>query len=120
MDGKIPTTLANLKFLSWLNLSNNNLSGRIPNGPQFNTFEANSFWGNPGLCGLPLATSCSEHTGEEDDDSDENVQWWESWEVGIGFGWVTGFGTVIGALFLSGRWGRKYFQLADTFMASFE
>jgi Leucine-rich repeat (LRR) protein len=98
LDGKIPIALADLNSLGWLNLSSNKLSGRIPNGRHFDTFEATSFSGNPELCGLPLATNCSEYSGGEGDDSDKTVHWWESWEVGFGYGWAIGFGGVIGAL----------------------
>ena len=48
------------------------------------------------------------------------MHWWEWWEVGLGFGWGIEFGIVIGSLALSRRLGRKYFELADRFIASFE
>ncbi|KAF8394889.1 hypothetical protein HHK36_018827 [Tetracentron sinense] len=52
--------LANLTFLSVLNLSYNNLVGRIPQGTQFQTFTEASFEGNGGLCGVPLTKNCTE------------------------------------------------------------
>eukprot|EP01018_Ginkgo_biloba_P014775 Gb_23489 [translate_table: standard] len=74
LSGNIPTSLSALRKLIWLdvsnnkltgplppfnltgfmsfNVSNNNLSGRIPNtGDRFNS----SYGGNPGLCKSPLA-----------------------------------------------------------------
>ena len=42
-----------------LNLSQNQLTGPIPQGKQFDTFENNSYNGNLGLCGFPLSMNCS-------------------------------------------------------------
>ncbi|GAY58931.1 hypothetical protein CUMW_190650, partial [Citrus unshiu] len=56
--GQIPTQLTSLNFLSKLNLSHNQLEGPIPQGPQFNTFQSDSYIGNLGLCGFPLSDKC--------------------------------------------------------------
>ncbi|KAI3847929.1 hypothetical protein MKW92_002133 [Papaver armeniacum] len=55
----IPSQLAGLSFLSVVNFSFNKLVGKIPSGNQFQTFTANSFEGNDGLCGAPLSKECS-------------------------------------------------------------
>ncbi|XP_028769696.1 receptor-like protein 7 [Neltuma alba] len=57
--GKIPTELASLLFLAVLNLSFNHLIGPIPTGTQIQSFGADSFEGNEGLCGPPLTQTCS-------------------------------------------------------------
>ena len=41
-----------------MDLSNNNLSGKILVGPQLNTFNATAYEGNPNLCGFPLPKKC--------------------------------------------------------------
>ena len=63
MFGKIPVSLSDLTILSYLNLSNNNLSGRIPTGRQLDTLSTDNpslmYIGNSGLCGPPLQKNCS-------------------------------------------------------------
>lgn len=39
LSGMIPQSLANLNFLTTLNLSTNNLSGKIPTGNQLQTLD---------------------------------------------------------------------------------
>ncbi|KAJ3694388.1 hypothetical protein LUZ60_009868 [Juncus effusus] len=52
--GIIPHSLANLDFLSSLNLSYNNLSGEIPMGNQIQTLDPSIYIGNAYLCGSSL------------------------------------------------------------------
>ncbi|XP_028080610.1 receptor-like protein 6 [Camellia sinensis] len=93
-----------LTVFSIIDLSNNQLVGRIPQGNQFNTFGNDSYNGNLALCGFPLSKICEEQqplspspTLQHDENSD-----WESgfnWKVvvmGYGCGFV--FGMVMGYL----------------------
>ncbi|KAL6874030.1 hypothetical protein ACP4OV_014112 [Aristida adscensionis] len=57
--GAIPSSLTSPQKLVELNLSDNNLTGRIPDGIQ--KFGADSFRGNLGLCGLPLIAPCHDY-----------------------------------------------------------
>ncbi|KAL4606306.1 hypothetical protein ACB092_09G093500 [Castanea dentata] len=60
LTGEIPVQLVDsLTFLSFLNLSFNQLVGKIPQGKQFSTFSNDSYKGNKGLCGYPLQTECT-------------------------------------------------------------
>ncbi|XP_028102786.1 receptor-like protein 43 [Camellia sinensis] len=69
--GNIPTSIGRLKALIFLNfsgnglsgfdVSQNNLTGLIPQGQQFATFSNTSYEGNPGLCGFPLSKKCGEN-----------------------------------------------------------
>ncbi|CAN4102004.1 unnamed protein product [Withania somnifera] len=58
LSGEIPQQLASLTSLEFFNLSHNYLRGCIPQGPQFHTFESNSYKGNDGLRGFPVSKGC--------------------------------------------------------------
>ncbi|XP_027333550.1 receptor-like protein 7 [Abrus precatorius] len=92
--GEIPEALTSLTFLSYLNLSLNHLEGMIPTGKQFDTFQNESYQGNPGLCGLPLSKSC--HKQEEQPGDSSSF----SHEELFGFGWkVVAVGYACGMVF---------------------
>ncbi|XP_020962814.1 receptor-like protein 12 isoform X2 [Arachis ipaensis] len=100
LKGEIPMSLTNLNFLSVLNLSENQLKGVIPTGKQFNTFQNDSYRGNPMLCGFPLSKSCrnDEEQPPSVPEAKESLFGWKSVAVGYGCGMV--FGMFLGRLFI--------------------
>ncbi|XLT27140.1 hypothetical protein HN873_058432 [Arachis hypogaea] len=101
LKGEIPMSLTNLNFLSVLNLSENQLEGMIPTGKQFNTFQNDSYRGNPMLCGFPLSKSCSNDEEQPPSvfpEAKESLFGWKQVVVGYGCGVV--FGMFLGRLFI--------------------
>ncbi|GAY67438.1 hypothetical protein CUMW_256490 [Citrus unshiu] len=85
-DGAIPASIANLKglqipqqlveltFLEFFNVSDNHLTGLIPQGKQFATFDNTSFDGNSGLCGRPLSKGCESNEAPANEDHTEGSE----------------------------------------------
>lgn len=112
---RIPGTFADLDFLGYLNLSDNNLLGRITDLPHLETFEPSSFSGNLELCGPQVHEKCNFDTSYSGE-GEEGEYWWESWRVGMGMGIVIGFASVIGVLTLSGQWRTRYYKFIDNIL----
>ncbi|XP_017251211.2 receptor like protein 22 [Daucus carota subsp. sativus] len=99
LSGVIPQQLAaQLNFLSFFNVSHNNLTGRIPQGTQFSTFDNNSYIGNSGLFGFPVSKNCGAPQSPPDDNEDGSEEDkfpsgfdWLFILVGLGSGLVVGF-----------------------------
>ena len=107
--------LGELTLLEVLNLSYNKLVGMIPKGRQIQTFSAESYNGNPGLCGFPLNINCS-HTGElsprEHEDVEEKRE--IEWEyVSAALGYVVGFGSIVWLLLFCRSFRHTYFGKID-------
>ncbi|KAG6402232.1 hypothetical protein SASPL_139108 [Salvia splendens] len=86
------------------------LQGMIPTGPQFQTYSADMFEGNPGLCGFPLDRSCSSSRGPASTPSevkDEEIEWEY---VFAAFGYVVGFGSIACALLCCRSFRERYFE----------
>ncbi|XP_058181352.1 receptor-like protein 7 [Rhododendron vialii] len=109
--------IARLTFLSVLNLSYNQLVGRIPQGYQFQTFSSISFDGNKGLCGFPL-TDCYKEAkptlptleGRQSYTQEDEINWVY---ITITLGYIVGFGVIVGPLLYSKRWRQCYYKPVD-------
>ncbi|KAL5550389.1 hypothetical protein UlMin_000565 [Ulmus minor] len=112
LNGNIPPSLTKLNFLSHLNLSFNQLVGSIPFGSQFQTFSADSFMGNEGLCGPPL-NNCTDGVVETNANYSDNGRGidWNFLSAEIGF--IVGFGLLVGPLVFCRRWRKWYFECVD-------
>ncbi|WMV60414.1 hypothetical protein MTR67_053799 [Solanum verrucosum] len=119
LTGKIPQELTKLTFLEKLNLSQNVLVGPIPHGPQFNTFENDSYGGNLDLCGPPLSKQCGTNDPSpipqplesEDESYFFSGFTWESVVIGYSCGLVVG--TVVWSLMFKYRipeWFVEFFE----------
>ncbi|XP_071734182.1 uncharacterized protein [Rutidosis leptorrhynchoides] len=119
LSGKVPSELIVLYSLSTFIVANNNLSGSLPQVNQFATFTADSYKGNPFLCGPPLAKSCAptktnstmmapEETEEKWYDVDMvffRASLFSTW-----FLFVMGF---FGVLYINPNWRRRWFVLVE-------
>ncbi|KAK8665702.1 hypothetical protein V6N13_005864 [Hibiscus sabdariffa] len=84
-----------LNFLSFLNLSNNELTGRIPLGTQIQSFSEASFGNNAGLCGRPLEVQCDSPPTSKDGPSNSGTGNHVNWNfVSVEIGFVSETGLV--------------------------
>ncbi|KAH6798256.1 hypothetical protein C2S52_022810 [Perilla frutescens var. hirtella] len=113
LTGAIPQELTSLTFLSFLNLSNNMLVGMIPQGNQFQTFSAENFAGNPGLCGFPLNKSCSaDNPSVKPTRRRNNIDFdWQFIFTGLGYG--VGASLILAPLAFCKEWREKCDEQVD-------
>ncbi|MBA0787568.1 hypothetical protein Gotri_026682, partial [Gossypium trilobum] len=103
--------MADPAFLSFLNVSENQLHGQILQGKQFNTFGNDSYEGNKGLYGFPVPKGCSNNKTApsnvlEKDGSKANIAF--GWEVVlIGYGCGVVFGMAMGCVIFQHEKGRR-------------
>ncbi|KAG6404627.1 hypothetical protein SASPL_136878 [Salvia splendens] len=114
LTGRIPAEIGGLTFLGFLNLSYNDLEGQIPNGPQLQNFQADSFRGNPKLCGFNLkACIRSDNNDSSDHENVEDKREIEWKYVFAAFGFVVGVGIVVWLLLFCRRFREKYLNKID-------
>lgn len=118
LSGEIPRGLSDLTSLSYLNLSYNNLSGRIPSGHQLDTLmtddPASMYIGNSGLCGHPLPKACpgdnlaQDPTRWHEDDSSQL-----DFHLGLTVGFLAGLWIIFCGLLFKKTWRYAYLSLFD-------
>ncbi|KAH9646690.1 hypothetical protein KPL70_024948 [Citrus sinensis] len=112
----IPSSLSLLSGLSVMDLSYNNLSGKIPSGTQLQSFNASTYAGNE-LCGLPLPNKCPDgdlppRPGKDDANTREE----EDQFITLGFyvslilGFFSGFWGFCGTLLVKSSWRHRYYN----------
>ncbi|XP_065035339.1 receptor-like protein EIX2 [Musa acuminata AAA Group] len=116
LSGSIPESLSVLYSLSYLNLSYNNLSGRIPTGHQLQTLNDPSIYmGNADLCGPPTSKSCFNNKITQNiiQEYKKEIPEWLWFYISMVLGYVIGFWTFYGILFLKDAWRHIYFHTID-------
>ena len=110
--------------MSYLNLSFNNLSGKIPSGNQLQTLTDPSIYqGNPLLCGLPLSKKCLEDETDprttpngsgNGEDNNVGMEFGSlSFYMSMVAGCIVGFWGVCGTLIVKTSWRQAYFRGFD-------
>ncbi|KAL6516426.1 hypothetical protein OROGR_019731 [Orobanche gracilis] len=117
LSGRIPTTLAKLQFWLVLDLSNNCLFGKIPMSTQLQSFSAFAYTGNDGLCRPPL-TSCPNDslrppTTNPENGRDGDLSFMQEVGISMGFGFIFGFLGFIGSLLLKKSWRFAFFNFFE-------
>ncbi|KAH6769316.1 hypothetical protein C2S51_014652 [Perilla frutescens var. frutescens] len=104
LKGELPNAVGDLSSLHLLNLSHNHLNGSIPK------FYADSFRGNPGLCGFSLNISCSSDNLPPPEHEKEQSKTEIEWEyVSAALGYVVGLGSIVWLLLFCRSFRDKYF-----------
>ncbi|RID75047.1 LOW QUALITY PROTEIN: hypothetical protein BRARA_B02115 [Brassica rapa] len=119
LHGEIPPQLSELSSLGVFKVSYNNLSGVIPQGGHLSTFDANSYLGNPFLCGKPTNKSCNSNNIQEPDDEVEDDEYtidMVSFYWSLAAAYVTILLGVIASLSFDSPWSRAWFNLVDAFL----
>ncbi|XP_058111860.1 receptor-like protein 7 [Magnolia sinica] len=117
LSEEIPWQLTELTFLAVLNLSQNFLIGKIPQSRQFLTFNNESFKGNLGLCGPPLANKCEDAKSAPSPtlstlQSERKYDWELMW-LGFGVGYGVGVGMLFWTLALWRKGRREFYIFVD-------
>ncbi|KAI9099642.1 hypothetical protein K1719_024647 [Acacia pycnantha] len=113
--GEIPLSMSNLNFLSELNLSYNNLRGKIPTGTQLQSLDASNFVVNE-LFGPPLVKNCNDTCNVPNYDHDDKqgkgngINWFY---VSMLLGFILGFWAVVGPVLYNRPWRYTCFQFLD-------
>ncbi|XP_023639378.1 probable LRR receptor-like serine/threonine-protein kinase At4g36180 isoform X1 [Capsella rubella] len=123
LQGSIPQQLSSLTSLAVFDVSYNNLSGIIPQGRQFNTFDENSYIGNPLLCGLPTNRSCEakkdseEAMNEREEEEDEAAIDMLVFSFSTASTYVAALIGILALMCFDCPWNRAWLCIVDGFIA---
>ncbi|XVE62762.1 hypothetical protein DITRI_Ditri06bG0145500 [Diplodiscus trichospermus] len=112
--GEIPSSFSTLNFLNHLNLSYNNLTGKISSSAQLQSFDEFSYIGNH-LCGPPIAKNCSTNGKTPDVTKGGSSEGRKRSKVNglyvsIVAGFVMGFWGIEAPLFFIRSWRLTYYR----------
>jgi len=119
LNGRIPAQLVELTFLAVFNVSYNNLSGRTPEMKnQFATFDDSSYKGNPLLCGPPLQNSCDKTESPSarvpnDSNGDGGFIDMYSFYASFGVCYIIVLLTIAAVLCINPHWRRRWFYFIE-------
>ena len=115
LSGKIPTSLAQLNYLAVLDLSNNILFGEIPTSTQLQSFKASAYAKNEGLCGIPLALCPGDilKPSTPNMEKDHGLSFKQEVGISLAFGFIFGFWGVVGTFVLKKSWRIAFFNFFD-------
>lgn len=105
--------MQDLNALGTMNLSYNNLSGRIPRGNTMGSYDASSYIGNIGLCGPPLTRNCSGNATSKDLPRNHVDLEHISLYLGMAIGFVLSLWVVLCLLLFKTSWRKSYFMFVD-------
>ncbi|KAL4574956.1 hypothetical protein LXL04_021796 [Taraxacum kok-saghyz] len=110
--------ICNIRINRTIDLSHNNLSGRIPTGRQLQTLTDPSIYeGNKDLCGPPLSDNCSNPedppTSKKKHKGVDVLNNLMLFYLDVISGFATGFWGVIGVLVLKKQWRHNLFRSAE-------
>ncbi|KAL1560857.1 hypothetical protein AAHA92_11024 [Salvia divinorum] len=117
-NADLPNEILNLAVLD---LSNNNLSGKIPTSTQLQSFNASAYAKNKGLCGPPLAL-CPEDSfkpsttspgGNMNERDGNDLSFMQEVGISMAFGFIFGFWGVVGTFILKKSWRIAFFNWFD-------
>nr|ACB59219.1 leucine-rich repeat family protein [Brassica oleracea] len=122
--GSIPQLLSSLTSLAVFDVSSNALSGRIPQGRQFNTFEEESYLGAPLRCGPPTSRVCETakspeeaDAGQEEEDDKAAIDMMVFY-FSTASRYVTALIGVLVLMCFDCPWRRAWLRIVDAFIAS--
>ncbi|KAL5549929.1 hypothetical protein UlMin_000105 [Ulmus minor] len=110
-NGRLPRDIGHLNELESLDLSRNQFSGEIPTSMSdlhFLSFDASVYIGNEALCGPPLTPNCSSEDPPSNETVEDEIRKW--FYVGLGPGFVAGFGGFCGVLAFNRAWRYAFFS----------
>ncbi|KAJ6778094.1 LEUCINE-RICH REPEAT RECEPTOR PROTEIN KINASE EMS1-LIKE-RELATED [Salix koriyanagi] len=112
LQGSIPVPPS---FITYVDYSSNNFSSYIPPniGSQMQTFQSDSFEGNPGLCGPPLNLVCSNTSGSTFKRRSNQRKEFDWNFLSAELGSIFGLGIIILPLMFCKRWRTWYYTHVD-------